>query len=224
MKVLIVIPACNEQAKIYKVARAVKSSGYDVLVVDDGSVDFTFEEAVLAGARVLRHPLNRGYGAALETGRAWALARAYDIVVHFDADGQHDPGDLSALLAPIKAGEAEIVLGSRFLDRSEWIPWSRKILIKTAIIFTWIFSGVKLTDAHNGLRAFSRRALQKISCRQDGMSYASEIIDQVAEHEIAWREAPVNVSYSAYSRSKGENNLQKILLGLKFLWGKFVRK
>jgi len=224
MRVAVVIPAHNEEEKICGVARSVISCGYDVVVVDDGSRDNTFLEALKSGAVVLRHIINRGYGAALETGNRWALKKEYDVIVHFDADEQHDPFEIKNMVLPVIREEADVVIGSRFIGSAESIAFLRKVLIKSAIVFTWIFSGIKLSDAHNGLRAFSSSALKKISCAQDGMSYASEIIDQVAKNKFKILEVPVTIKYTDYSMSKGEGNFKKIFIGIKFLWSKFLDK
>lgn len=234
MQTLVIIPAYNESKKIFDVVAGVRQHGYDVVVVDDASPDATLDEARRAGAVVLRHFVNRGYGAALSTGNAYAVRHGYDIAVHFDGDGQHSADEIRRVVAPIQKGEADVVVGSRFLHppfsppltkKGRWgsVPVLRKLLIKLAIIFTWAFSGIKLTDAHNGFRAFSRRALAVIDCRQDGMSYASEVIDQIAEHKLNVREAPVTITYTDYSRAKGESNIKKALLGARFLWGKVIR-
>ena len=223
MKTLVIIPAYCEQKKIYKVIKSVKSLGYDVLVVDDGSPDFTGEEALRAGARVLSHNINRGYGAALETGNNWALLNGYEVVVHFDADGQHKAGEIEQIISPVLKDTADVVIGSRFLRTNKTIPFLRKVLLKMAILFTWALSGIKLSDAHNGFRAISVYALNKIECVQDGMTYSSEIIDQIAEHNLRWREVPVIIEYTDYSKQKGEGNLKKISLGLKFIFGKIIK-
>jgi len=225
MKIIIIIPAYNEAAKIFNVVQQVKSTGYDVVVIDDGSIDATAEEASRAGAKVLRHFVNRGYGAALTTGMDWALRHNCDVAVHFDADGQHEVGDIEKLIKPIADNQSDVVLGSRFISRdvSLYVPAIRRILIKLAILFTRVFSGIKLTDAHNGLRAFSNSALAKIDCRQDGMTFASEIIDQIAEHKLRFCEIPVTIRYTEYSKAKGESNIKKVLLGARFLWGKIIK-
>ncbi len=233
MRILVIIPAYNEQGVIYNVVKAVAGAGYDVLAVDDGSADATGEEAAKAGAWVVRHAVNRGYGAALVTGNDWAVQQGYDIAVHFDADGQHEVGDIAKLTKPFLSGQVDVVLGSRFKsdanDTNDMrmirmkIPMVRKLLLRTAVLFTWFVSGLKLTDAHNGLRALSRAALEKIDCRQDGMSYASEVIDQIAENNLRFREVPVTVKYTEYSVGKGESNIRKILLGMRFLWGKVIK-
>ena len=223
MKVLIVIPAHNEAQKIYSVVQNVIDRGYDVVVIDDGSSDSTADKARKAGAVVLKHFVNRGYGAALETGNQYALRNNYDVIVHFDGDGQHNADEIKNLVNPIIREKVDVVIGSRFLRDNESVPIIRKILIKLAIIFTWIISGMKLSDAHNGFRAFSRGALEVLECKQDGMSYASEVIDQIAEHKLRVGEMPVTIQYTDYSKSKGESNIKKILVGVRFLWGKVIK-
>lgn len=230
MSTTVIIPAYNEAKKIFNVVHDVLKAGYDVVVIDDGSSDSTALEAQRAGAKILRHLINRGYGAALTTGNDFARRNHYDIAVHFDADGQHDVADIKKLIQPIIDGQANVVLGSRFLHpllfeegEGGGVPVIRKLLLKAAVLFTWLVSGVKLTDAHNGLRALSRQALTKIDCRQDGMSYASEIIDQIGEHKLRYQEVGVTVKYTDYSIAKGENNIKKVLLGLRFIWEKMVK-
>jgi len=220
---LVIIPVYNESLKIYTVVKSVLELGYGVVVVDDGSTDMTSDEARRAGATVLRHFVNRGYGAALETGNQYALSRGYDVIVHFDGDGQHDAGEIARVIWPIQKGEVCTVIGSRFLRSSAPVPFMRKMLIKLAIIFMWAFSGIRLTDSHNGFRAFSARALEVIDCRQDGMSYASEVIDQIAEHGLSVCEVPVTIQYTDYSKAKGESNIKKVMLGARFLWGKVIK-
>jgi len=234
MSIVIIIPTYNEAQKIYNVVKSVMSYGYDVVVVDDGSKDNTQEQARRAGAVVLRHYINRGYGAALSTGNQWAIKNEYNVIVHFDGDGQHNAGEIKNLVNPIIREKADVVIGSRFIKEPPpnphlgkggegSVPIVRRVLIKLAIVFTWIFSGIKLTDAHNGFRAFSARALKKIECKQDGMSYASEVIDQIAEYKLRIQEVPVTIEYTDYSKSKGESNIKKMLVGLKFIWGKLIR-
>ena len=223
MKVLVIIPAYNEAQKIYNIVQDVQLRGYDVVVVDDGSKDNTSDEAKRAGAVVLRHYINRGYGAALETGNQWALRNGYDIIVHFDGDGQHNPEEIKNLVNPIIREKVDITIGSRFIGNAESLSAIRKLLIKVAILFTWVLSGIKFTDAHNGFRAFSSNALKMLDCKQDGMSYASEVIDQIAENNLQILEVPNTIQYTEYSVAKGESNIKKIFVGLRFIWGRFIR-
>lgn len=220
---VVVIPAFNEEQTIFSVASAVLERGHDVVVVDDGSSDGTSAQARRGGARVLRHPINRGYGAALTTGTQWAVRRGYEVVVHFDADGQHDPDDIASVVQPIRAGEADVAIGSRFLGKAQSLPWRRRLLIRLAVLFTRVVSHVRLTDAHNGFRALSAAAARRLECTEDGMSYASELIERVARQGLRLCEVPVTISYSEYSMSKGESNLAKLRVGFRFLWSKLTR-
>lgn len=223
MRTVVVIPAFNEGKSIFSVAGAVRERGHDVVVVDDGSSDATRAAARQSGATVLRHPINRGYGAALTTGTEWACRQGYDVVVHFDADGQHDPDDIPAIVEPIRTGEADVTIGSRFLGSAQAMPWKRRLLIRLAVLFTRVVSGVRLTDAHNGFRALSAQAARRLNCLEDGMSYASELVERVARQGLRLREVPVTISYTEYSTSKGEGNLAKLRVGLRFLWSKLTR-
>ena len=223
MRTVVVIPAFNEEQTIFPVAAAVLERGHEVVVVDDGSSDETSAEARRSGARVLRHPINRGYGAALTTGTEWAVRRGYDVVVHFDADGQHDPDDIEGIVEPIRAGQADVAIGSRFLGKAQALPWRRRLLIRLAVLFTQVVSRVRLTDAHNGFRALSAGAARRLDCHEDGMSYASELIERVARQGLRRCEVPVTITYSEYSMGKGESNLAKLRVGFRFLWSKLTR-
>jgi glycosyltransferase involved in cell wall biosynthesis len=218
---VVVIPAFNEAQTVGTVVEKVREKGFDVVVVDDGSRDETALQAAKNGATVLRHVVNRGYGAALTTGSSWALLRGYEIVVHFDADGQHDAGEISTLIDPIRNGEADVTIGSRFLGEVRSMTWSRKTAVRLAIQFTRLFSGVSLTDAHNGFRALSIAAVRVLNCREDGMAYASEVVEKIARQNLRLREVPVTVTYTEYSMAKGESNVAKLGAGLRFLWTKF---
>lgn len=200
----IVIAAYNEGAVIGDVLRPLIAAGYQVVVVDDGSSDSTGLHAGEAGAAVLRHVINRGQGAALQSGLSYALRRGAQILVTFDADGQHSADDIPRLVGPIVAGAADVVLGSRFLEHAAAVPAARRILLKLAVTFTGVTSGIRLTDAHNGLRAFSRRAAQRVDLHLDRMAHASELIDQLARSGLPLVEVPVNVRYTAYSIEKGQ--------------------
>ena len=159
MKTFIIIPCYNDAAFLERVINSVKPYG-QVVVVDDGSTDNSREIAQSAQAIVLKHRLNRGQGAALETGDLYALRDGAEIVVHFDADGQHQAAEIPRLIEPILKGEANVVFGSRFLKSDDFTPFLKKwLILKPAILFQNLLLGVKLTDAHNGFRALSRKAL-----------------------------------------------------------------
>lgn len=214
---VIIIPAYNEAESIAAVVDGLTPNFPRVLVVDDGSTDATADRARRAGAPVLRHVLNRGQGAALQTGITAALRDGARYLVTFDADGQHQPADIPALLAPIIAGQCDVVLGSRFLGRAPGMTTSRRAVLRAGVLFTRLFSRIAVTDTHNGLRAFSRRAAEQLEITMDRMAHASEVIDQIARLRLRWCEAPVTIRYTDYSRAKGQSSRRAFRVALHYL-------
>jgi glycosyltransferase involved in cell wall biosynthesis len=180
------------------------SAGYRVVVVDDGSADETAHVAAEQGAVVVKHPINLGQGAGLQTGIESALLRGADIIVTFDGDGQHRASDISGLIHALDTEGADFALGSRFLGASLNQPLSRRVLLQAATFFTRVTTGLRITDTHNGLRAMTRRGARHIHLRQNRMAHASEILHQIAHSGLKYVEAPVTIEYSAYSLSKGQ--------------------
>lgn len=203
-QVWVVIAAYNEAAVIASVVADVKRAGYRALVVDDGSTDATGAVAAKAGCIVVRHSLNLGQGAALQTGIDFALSEGADVIVTFDADGQHRAADIAVLIDALARQGADFALGSRFLGTSLNQPLSRHMLIKAATLFTRLTTGLRITDTHNGLRAMTRRGASSINLRQNRMAHASEILHQIAASGLNYVEAPVRIEYSAYSLAKGQ--------------------
>ncbi len=204
--IVVIIPAYNEEKTIAQTVSALYPLIDRVVVVDDGSLDQTATKARAAGALVVSHLINRGYGAALVTGQDLALRLGADYLVHFDGDGQFESKEITRLLEPLLQGKVDIVLGSRFLTNNK-IPWLRRIVLKLAIWFTWVWSGIKLTDAHNGFRALTRKVAQQWRLQQDRMAVSSEIIDEITRLKLRYMEAPVTVHYTQYSLTKGQSNL-----------------
>ena len=177
----------------------------DVIVVDDHSEDETAKLAFESGAIVIRHPMNLGQGAALQTGFNFALKEGADIVITFDADGQHRIEDALKMVEVIAADQADIVCGSRFLGTKSFnMPLSKKIWLRLATIFVRMTTGVKVTDAHNGLKKKKKKALKVISIKQNRMSHASEIINNIKKHRLRYKEIPVTILYTEYAISKGQ--------------------
>lgn len=201
----VIVPAYNEAKNIGRVISDLFSQGLEnIVVVDDGSSDDTFELAKSAGAVVLRHEVNRGQGAALQTGNEYALANDAGWVVHFDADGQFNPADIADALVLMRIQSADAVLGSRFLDNRSKIPWTKKhIILPVSRFINRLLTGLKLTDAHNGFRVLSRHALEKIKISQDRMAHNSEIVRQIKEHGLVFVEHPVQVKYFEYGQGVG---------------------
>lgn len=222
--VWIVVAAYNEGQRIGNTLRELQTCGYhNVVVVDDGSRDDTGEHALAAGAWVLRHVINLGQGAALQTGIRFALLRGAAFIVTFDADGQHRADEISRLLQPVRSGEADVALGSRFLGRAENIPWTRKLILKGGVLFTRVVSNIKVTDTHNGFRALSRMAAEKIRLRQNRMAHASEILDEIRENGLRYVEVPVTIRYTEETLAKGQSSWNAVRIVGQFLMGKLVK-
>ena len=203
MSIWVVIAAYNEAKVIARVVGDVARRGYHVVVVDDGSADDTAERASAASI-VVRHPVNLGQGAALQTGIDCALQHGADVVVTFDADGQHRAADIEVLVAGLRETRAEFALGSRFLGDTVALPPARRLLLRAATLFTQLSAGLRLTDTHNGLRAMTRRGAGAIRLRQNRMAHASEILAQISASGLPYVEVPVQVEYTSYSLAKGQ--------------------
>ena len=204
MKIICIIPAWNEEATIRQVVKEARAYVDEVVVVDDGSNDKTGEIAKNERVTVLSHIINRGQGAALQTGNQYALKNQADIVVHFDADGQFTAKEIKDVADPIKSGQADIVFGSRFLTKKSNIPWLKNyIIIPLAHLVNKIFIGESLTDPQSGFRALSRRALRLITIEQDDMAHCSEIIFKAFRNNLKIKEAPISVVYKNFGQRLG---------------------
>lgn len=212
----IVIAAYNEASVIYKVISEIKEYWCNVVVVDDGSTDNTKIEAARAGAIVVSHLVNLGQGAALATGIEFCLDMNADYIVTYDADGQHCVGDIEKIINKISLEKIDVVIGSRFLGKTINMPCKRRLLLKMAVLFTRLTTGLLVTDAHNGFRCFSKHAAQQIRIRQNRMAHASEILEEIASNKLSYAEMPVTIIYTAYSLSKGQklSNAFSIMIDL----------
>lgn len=212
----VVIPAYNEGEVIRGVIAEVRRVCPNVVLVDDGSADDTADHARSAGATVLRHPINLGQGAALQTGIEFAKRQNAEFVVTFDADGQHDINDVLPMINLLRERNLDVVLGSRFIGKVVGMTAARRALLYAAVLFTRVTTGMKLTDAHNGLRVFTLRAIEHISLCHNRMAHASEILEQIAHAKLAYAEYGNTVRYTEYSRAKGQkaSNAINILVDL----------
>jgi len=208
--VFVVVAAYNEAAVIENTVREVLAAYSRVVVVDDGSTDDT--SSVVSGlpVHIIRHSINRGQGAALQTGITYALTEGAEIIVAFDADGQHCITDIPKLLAPIRNDRADLVLGSRFLGTTEGIPLTRRLTLHLGVLFTRIVSRIHVTDTHNGLRAFSRPVAEQLTITMDRMAHASEILDHIRKNGWRYCEVPVTILYTDYSMAKGQSSWNAI--------------
>ena len=217
MKIICVIPAFNEAKNISQVVAEVRPYVQEVVVVDDNSQDNTAALAEMTGATVLRHLINRGQGAALQTGNDYALKNDADIIIHFDGDNQFLAAEIPDMVKPLLENEAEIVFGSRFLQKKADFPPLKKYLIyPLAKIFTRLFLGIKLSDPQNGFRAFSRQAAQKIHIDNRAMAHNSEIQIKAFQQKLKIVEIPITVVYHEFG--------QKLSDGLKIAKDLLIHK
>ena len=221
--VWIVVPAYNEQSTIQQVVSGLRRSFQNIVVVDDCSSDLTATWAHAAGADVVRHPIHLGQGASLQTGIDFALQKGAGYIVTFDADLQHRPEDVPLLLTALRESGADFALGSRFLGTAVNIGLFRRLLLKVAVVFTRLTTGLKITDAHNGLRAMTRRGALALRIRQNGMAHASEILQQIARSALPYVEVPVTVEYTSYSMAKGQRLSNSVNILLELLTGALQR-
>lgn len=221
--VWVVIAAYNEGRRLGDTLKSLAGRCDAVVVVDDGSADDTSEAALAHDVWVLRHPVNCGQGAALQTGIDFALESGAEIIVTFDADGQHAADEIARLVDPVRAGQADVVLGSRFLGDAVGLPLARRIVLKLGVLFTRVFSRIAVTDTHNGFRALSRAAAQSICITQDRMAHASEILDQIRELGLRYREVPVTIRYTTSTLAKGQSSWNALRIVGQLLLGRMIR-
>ncbi len=223
--VFIVVPLYNEGAVIASSLESLLDKGYSVVCVDDASTDNGL--AVIRSLPVysLHHAINLGQGASLQTGMSFALCKKAAYLVHFDADGQHNAADIPVLLEPLEKGEADVVLGSRFLrdeDRAA-VPSVKRLLLKTGVFVNWVLTGVRLTDAHNGFRAMTADAARKLDLQENRFAHASEILAQIRHNKLRVVERPTAIVYTDYSRAKGQSMWNSIKIVMDMLLRRIFR-
>tara|TARA_B100000749_G_scaffold92349_1_gene70349 strand:+ start:1133 stop:2011 length:879 start_codon:yes stop_codon:yes gene_type:complete len=196
MKVTIGIPAYNEEKNIAKIITKLKKITDSIIVCDDGSSDMTSEIAKNLGVIVISHKKNMGYGAAIRTIFEKSAEIGSDILVTFDADGQHRIEDVSRVLHPLENSEADIVIGSRFLGKQSNVPNYRKLGIKVITQVTNSSIKTKLTDSQSGFRGYSKQVLSKISLSEIGMGISTEILIKASSEGLRITEVPITILYS----------------------------
>lgn len=217
----IVVPAFNEAAVIGEVIADLRSVFDHVVCVDDGSTDDTGEIALRAGAHLLRHPMNVGQGAAIQTGVEYArMQPGARVFATFDADGQHRVKDVAAMVDRLCTSDVDIVIGTRFArpDASQ-PPFLKRIVLRTAARLSRRGRRLGLTDTNNGLRVFNKTVADRLDITMSGMSHANEFVMLIAENNWRVVEEPVEVLYTEYSKSKG----QPLLNGVNIIFDGFLR-
>jgi glycosyltransferase involved in cell wall biosynthesis len=222
--VWLVVPLYNEAEVIGDVVSAALPTFPNIVCVDDGSRDESVQRAEAAGAVVVRHPVNLGQGAALQTGFAYTLQDpSMRYVVTFDADGQHQVRDVEVMVARIRRGDVDVVFGSRFLDDRSEAGALKRLVLRAAVAWTNLTTSTQLTDAHNGLRVLSRPVVERIDITQNRMAHASEIVAQIGSMHLEGRpvryaEEPVHILYTDYSKAKGQSLWNAVNILAELIW------
>lgn len=225
LKIFIVIAAYNEEERIKKVLSNLKKQKYkNIVVVDDGSSDKTYEIAKKERVYVLKHITNRGQGAALKTGIDFALLNKADIIVTFDADGQFLVKEIKKVISPILKNKADISLGSRFLGKAVNMPFLKQVVLKLGVFVVLILYRIKITDSQSGFRAMSRNAATKIDLTADRMEHAGEFFHEIKRNNLKYKEVPITVIYDKYSLKKGQDWIHSIDLGIKMVVKRLLGK
>ncbi len=228
MKLAILIPAFNEEKMLGKVLKTLpkKLPGIkrrEIIVVDDGSYDKTNRIARGSGVTVISHYLNRGLGGALGTGFEYAKENGFDVLVTFDADGQHNPADIASVIRPIVQKKADVVIGSRLKNRKN-MPMLRQIGIFGLNLITLFLFWVWTTDSQSGLRAFSKKAIKQIEIKSNKMEVSSEFFNEIQSHNLKFQEVPITSIYTRYSLSKGQKNVNVFRILSKLIYRRFFAK
>lgn len=205
--IYIVIPAKDEAPRIGGVLSRIQSLGFqNVIIVNDGSSDNTAAIAKeFDNTTILNHKLNLGAGAATQTGINYALKKGAEIIVTLDADHQHKPEDIYALIETLKNKDLDVVIGSRFLEPSNEIPFLRIVYNKIGNIINYLFTGLMVTDSQSGMKAFHARFARQFEIQSSGFEFCIEIIQHIRRAKASWGEIPIQVTYTKETQEKGQN-------------------
>ena len=204
---VVIVPAYNEGNIIGDVLAQLKGYFPHVICVDDGSDDDTHSRVRETGVIILKHPLNLGQGAALETGIRHGLDLNYEYFITLDGDGQHDPAD-----------------ALKMLESSTHVPWLKKMVLKMGIVISRILHQIKISDVHNGLRVMNRQAANCLRFQHIDMAHASEIYDIIRDNNLKFIEHPVTLLYTSYSRAKGQSSSNSLNILTDLLLNYIKRK
>lgn len=229
LKLAILIPAYNEETTLGQVIQTLPKQldgvdVIDVVVVNDGSSDQTEQIAKANRATVITHIFNRGLGGALGTGFEYIKNHEYDILITFDADGQHDPHDIAKVIKPIINNKADVCVGSRFLEFDGHMPWYRRIGLFGMNLITFMLFWTWTTDSQSGMRAFGRQAITKIQIKTNKMEVSSDFFFEISKKNLRYTEAPIKAIYTEYSLAKGQKNINAFNILFKLILKRFFSK
>lgn len=228
MKLAILIPAYNEKLTLAKAVKTLPKNfkgvkSHEVVIINDGSKDSTEEIANRLSVTLLSHWLNRGLGGALGTGLEYAKKNNFDLAVTFDADGQHAPEDIEKVIRPILQNKADVVIGSR-LKNPKGMPWYRIIGVWGLNIITLMLYWTWTTDSQSGLRAFNKKALEKMEIQSNRMEVSTEFFNEIQRNNLKKIEVPIKAIYTDYSLSKGQKNINVFKILSKLIYQRFFSK
>ncbi len=201
--IYVVVPVYNEGPMLQRVMQELLRKNYRLVIVDDGSYLPVADLLNALPAYVLRHKVNLGQGAALQTGLEFAVSKSAKVIVTFDGDGQHKTDDIDSLVTILLTQQLDVVMGSRFMGGSD-VPVKRRLLLQIARYINYLFTGLLLTDAHNGIRAFTAEAAKKITITENRMAHATELLWLIKKRKLRYKEAPVTIIYTPYAIQKGQ--------------------
>jgi len=217
--ILIILPAYNEASVIGDVLIDIEKQGYsNICLVNDGSTDNTSEIAAKHNVKILTHPINRGVGAAVQTGITFAKNKNFQYAILIDSDGQHQPEDIENLVRSMQESGADIIIGNRFSNSENIIPKHRKVFNKIANIFTNFFCEGNYVDTQSGFRLLNRNAIEKLKLTNRGFGFCSEMIIKAEQLELQIEETPIQVLYTKYSMNKGQNLREGVRTARSILW------
>jgi len=219
----IIVPVYNEAEVIGGVIKSLLKHFRYVICVNDGSKDNSSREILKTKAYLINHSINMGQGAALQTGMEFARLLPVDYFITFDADGQHDIKDVMNMLGELQKNKYDIILGSRFLGHTAGINKMKIRTLKLAVKFSNLTTGLKLTDTHNGLRAFNRHVAETMRITMPDMAHASEILGIIAKNKFRYKEMPVTIKYTEYSKRKGQSVTNAVNIAFDIILGKLKK-
>lgn len=223
--VFVVIPFYNEGKILTKVVRELKIFFQNIICIDDGSERDHEIYSKKLNIYLLRHPINLGQGAAIQTGINFALKKKAKIIISYDADGQHSSKDAISMVWHLIKNNLDLVQGSRFLKATRVkIPIIRKIILKFAILISNYFDNTKLTDTHNGLRVFNAKFAKKINIVNNRMAHPHDINNLISKWKFKYNEFSTKIKYTKYSMQKGQKNLNSINILFDILVSKLIAK
>jgi len=229
MKLAILIPAYNEETTLGNVLKTLPKNLPEVdqifpIVVNDGSIDNTETVAKENNVTVITHIFNRGLGGALGTGFEYIRNHNFDALITFDADGQHNPKDIATVIKPIVEGKADVCIGSRFLKFEGHMPWYRRVGLSGMNVITFLLFWTWTTDSQSGMRAFSRKAIEKIEIKTNKMEVSSEFFYEISKKDLKYTEAPIEAIYTDYSLNKGQKNINALNILAKLILKRLFTK